>query len=40
MAHRAKRAAHLMRQSLIDAKRSLISLEDWFISLAQRRIKR
>jgi hypothetical protein len=40
MAHRAKRAAHLMRQRLIDAKRWLISLEEPLISLAQRRMER
>jgi hypothetical protein len=40
MAHRAKRAAHVMRLALIDAQRTLISLEHRLISLAQRRIER
>jgi hypothetical protein len=36
MAHRAKGTAHLMRQRVIDAKRSLISLKELLIDLAQR----
>jgi hypothetical protein len=34
MAHRAKGTAHVMRQRLIDAKRSLISLKESLIDLA------
>src|SRR5262245_15440709 len=40
MAHRALRAAHVMRRALIDAKQPVISLAQPLISLAHSRIER